>query len=267
MVNTSLTTFSYDAYGVLNQITKSDGTTLGFNFDLLGRLRNYDTSSRHSTFDFDGTKRYGDFDGSSNLWKRYHWCKRQFLGYKDDTNTYYIVPDLFGSPRVIFTHAGSVVNRLDYDSLGNLRNKTTDPQVEIGWRDLMRIAELDIYVAQKGLYFPLLGKAFSQKSPLTDYPESNIAFTGIFVQEPQECLVALLPFIVVGAALFIVGGGLWTIATVAGGSYNQIGARCQSAIDVAFNCWVSYHLHPSIGAAANCASLTESAHAVCGSGM
>ncbi len=62
---------------------------------------------------YDGTRRFGDFDGG---WKRHHWCKSQFLGYEDDPNTYYIVPDIHGSTKVIFTHAGTIVNRLDYDT-------------------------------------------------------------------------------------------------------------------------------------------------------
>jgi len=70
----------------------------------------YDTDSRESTFNYDGTKRFGDFDDG---WKRYHWCKSQFLGYEDEANTYYIVPDINGSTKVIFTHAGTIVNRLD----------------------------------------------------------------------------------------------------------------------------------------------------------
>jgi hypothetical protein len=66
------------------------------NTNMLGRLRGYDTDSRERTFNYDGTKRFGDFDGG---WKRYHWCKSQFLGYEDDANTFYIVPDIHGSTK------------------------------------------------------------------------------------------------------------------------------------------------------------------------
>ncbi len=82
-------------------------------------LNTHDTDSRESTFNYDGTKRFGDFDDG---WKRYHWCKSQFLGYEDEANTFYIVPDIHGSTKVIFTHAGTIVNRLDLGAELSLRN-------------------------------------------------------------------------------------------------------------------------------------------------
>ncbi len=48
---------------VLDMITKPNGDELGFDFDMLGRLRGYDTDSRESTFNYDGTVRFGDFNG------------------------------------------------------------------------------------------------------------------------------------------------------------------------------------------------------------
>ncbi|RKZ32556.1 hypothetical protein DRQ33_05665 [bacterium] len=98
---------------ILNQIIKPDNSTIDFDFDMLGRLRGYETSSRDSTFDYDGIKRLGDFDNSDDEWHRYHWGNA-FLGYQDDTNTYYIMPDIFGSTEVIFDDNG-IVNRLEYD--------------------------------------------------------------------------------------------------------------------------------------------------------
>ncbi|MBN2542577.1 hypothetical protein JXI42_06890 [bacterium] len=40
-----------------------------------------------------------------------------------------IIPGVTNSTKLIMN--SSVVNRLDYDHLGYLRNKTTDPQVEL----------------------------------------------------------------------------------------------------------------------------------------
>ena len=108
-----ITKFGYDAHGVLDRIIKPNADELDFNFDLLGRLRGYDTDARESTFNYDGTKRFGDYDNDDSEWKRYHWCKGEFLGYEDDTNTYYIVPDREGGTKVIIS-SGAVVNRIDY---------------------------------------------------------------------------------------------------------------------------------------------------------
>ena len=42
-----------------------------FNFDLLGRMRNYDTSTRKSGFNYEGSKRLGDYDDKDEEWKRF----------------------------------------------------------------------------------------------------------------------------------------------------------------------------------------------------
>jgi len=127
---------------------------IGFDFDMLGRLRGYDTDTRESTFNYDGTKRFGDFDDG---WKRYHWCKSQFLGYEDEANTYYIVPDVNGSTKVIFTHAGTIANRLDYDTLGKIRNQDTTPQVELLWRGMFWDEDVNLYISnnKSTIYFPI----------------------------------------------------------------------------------------------------------------
>jgi hypothetical protein len=148
-----ITKFGYDVYSVLDMITKANGDELGFDFDMLRRLRGYDTDTRESTFNYDGTKRFGDFDDG---WKRYHWCKSQFLGYEDEANTYYIVPDINGSTKVIFTHAGTIVNRLDYDTLGKIRNQDTTPQVELLWRGWY-YTPLNCYICEMDIYDPVIG--------------------------------------------------------------------------------------------------------------
>ncbi len=170
-VDGDITKFGYDVHNVLDMITKANGDELGFDFDMLGRLRGYDTDTRESTFNYDGTKRFGDFDDG---WKRYHWCKSQFLGYEDDTNTFYIVPDINGSTKVIFTHAGTIVNRLDYDSLGKIRNQDTTPQVELLWRGMFLEEESDFYYSN-GIYAQFFGKVLLHFSKATVHLPVGIA--------------------------------------------------------------------------------------------
>jgi YD repeat-containing protein len=149
-----ITKFGYDIYSVLDMITKANGDELGFDFDILGRLRRYGTDSRESTFNYDATKRFGDFyDG----WKRYHWCKSQFLGYEDDANTFYVVLGAMGSVKVIFDHTQGIVNRLDYDRLGNLRNSDTTPQIELLFKKSYYNSDTDLYIGEKGVYDPKFG--------------------------------------------------------------------------------------------------------------
>jgi len=171
-VDGDITKFDYDAYSVLNQITKPNADELDFDFDMLGRLRKYETSNRESAFDMDGTKRLGDFEDKTDEWRRYHWCKQHLLGYKDDSNTYYFLTEPDGSVEVIFTHAGTTVNRLEYDFLGKLRNQTTTPQVELLWRGSFCNNESELYI-DFGLYNPMLGKSIDEYISLHEEPTNE----------------------------------------------------------------------------------------------
>jgi hypothetical protein len=149
---------------VLNQITNPDESALDFGFDLLGRMLTYDTAARESTFDYDGSKRLGDYDNSTGTWKRYHSCKRNFLAVEDATNTYYILYDKDGSTKVIFTDSG-VVNRVEYDCLGYIRNKTTDLQVELLWKRLFSIDDEGYFSSNSNFIIkPILGRGIQINS-------------------------------------------------------------------------------------------------------
>ncbi len=184
-----------------------DGVRLiQINLNMLYRLRRYDTDTRESTFNYDGTKRFGDFDDG---WKRYHWCKSQFLGYEDDTNTYYIVPDIHGSTKVIFTHAGTIVNRLDYDTLGKIRNQDASPQVELLWRGMYFNSDSQLYFDYDfcNIIDPDFGKRFGGISsgginpPFIPLPDENVG---------DNPLNTVWNYIVGGAIIGgVIIGGYW----------------------------------------------------------
>ena len=157
--------------------------------------------SRKSTFNYDGTKRFGDFDDG---WKRYHWCKGEFLGYEDDTNTYYIVPDREGSTKVIIDSSQGVINRLEYDHLGKIRSQTTTPQVELLWRRLFAGIESG-YIGLGFIWFNQTGNKqrvkfggiISTMFPIDGYlsikiPVSNIPKILSDIFEKQEHSIALI---------------------------------------------------------------------------
>ena len=88
----------------------------------------------------------------------------QLLGYEDDTDTYYIVPGAHGSTKVIFNDAGNVVNRIDYDCLGKIRNQTTTPQLELLWRGKYFDSDVGLYVLSDGsIYNPITGYSPSSR--------------------------------------------------------------------------------------------------------
>jgi len=125
---------------------------------MLGRLRKFDTSERESTFDMDGRWRLGDYDNKQSEWKLYHWGNA-LLGCENSEDMLYILPDITGSTKIIFSDTG-VVNRLDYDFLGFIRNQTTSPQIELLFGKAMKLEEVGLYLGAKRLYDPLLGIHF-----------------------------------------------------------------------------------------------------------
>lgn len=75
----------------------------------------------------------------------------ELYGVEDNNTTYYIVPDALGNTAIIIEDA-AVVNRLDYDHLGKIRNETTTPQVDLLFRKTFRAAELGLDIRRDGLY-------------------------------------------------------------------------------------------------------------------
>jgi len=223
-VDGDITKSDYDAFNVLNQIIKPNADELDFNFDMPGRLREYETANRESAFDMDGTKRLGDFEDKTDEWRRYHWCKQHLLGYKDDSNTYYFLTEPDGSVEVIFTHGGTTVNRLEYDFLGKLRNQTTTPQVELLWKGNFLIPDLNnVYyrINENSLYHSSIRlNSFIQKGVFWDYvgyQDTNIV---IFAN-----MLAGITAII--AALTAIAAYYW---------WNDL---CVSFLDSAISCWQS----------------------------
>ena len=188
----------------MNQIIKPNADELDFDFDMLGRLREYETSSRESAFAMDGTKRLGDFEDKTDEWRRYHWCKQHLLGYKDDSDTYYFLTEPDGSVEVIFTHGGTAVNRLEYDFLGKLRNQTTTPQVELLWRGKQKLDSINFYVLANFVYTPQTG------SNLSFIPYDDVLPHYVPVNPNGNdfgpCYIFWLPYFAAGFFATVVGG-------------------------------------------------------------
>lgn len=136
------TSYSYDADGRLAGRT-SDGLTTRYQYDSLGRLVRVDRPDRtieyrHNAFGnrvaklIDGqvVERYlwqdlttllATYDGAGNLKQRYEYVLGHTPSkYTQGGETYYILTDHLGSPRVITDASGGVVKRIDYDAYGNV---------------------------------------------------------------------------------------------------------------------------------------------------
>ncbi len=71
---------------------------------------------------------------------------------------YSLSADALGSTVVIIDGtSNSIVNRIEYDMLGNIKNQTTTPQVELLFRKRPYLSTAGLYINRSGLYFPQTG--------------------------------------------------------------------------------------------------------------
>jgi len=133
--------YTYDANGRLHTVTDGATTTLSYTSDgALGSVQTgghlityqYDAFGRRATRSVDGARThawlYGtgllplvEYDGSGNLRTTYFYASGPTpVKLVRGSNTYHIINDPLGSPRLVIDAAGNVVKRLDYDSYGNL---------------------------------------------------------------------------------------------------------------------------------------------------
>ncbi len=136
------TSYSYDANGRLNQTTTGTDVTT-YDYDSQGRLKQVQTPAhtieyRHNALgnrvakvkDGEVVERYlwqdkttllAIYDGDGNLSQRFEYTLGHApTSFTDNGETYYLLTDQLGSPRVITDSAGQVVKAIEYDAYGNV---------------------------------------------------------------------------------------------------------------------------------------------------
>nr|WP_252737897.1 DUF1566 domain-containing protein [Marinobacter salexigens] len=136
------THYSYDGNGRLSQKTTSTEVTT-YNYDSQGRLKQVQTPDhtiqyRHNALgnrvaklkDGQVIERYlwqdkitllATYDGNGNLKQRFSYTLGHApTSFTENGNTYYLLTDQLGSPRVITDNAGQVVKAIEYDAYGNV---------------------------------------------------------------------------------------------------------------------------------------------------
>ena len=121
--NGSVTEFQYNTDGTLAAATLPDNRVITYLHDARGRriARAVDGVRTHAWLYGDGLMPLAEFDGTGNL-------KRSFIYTGEATptafiqggQTYHIVSDHLGSPRLIVDDSGAVMRRIDYDAYGNV---------------------------------------------------------------------------------------------------------------------------------------------------
>jgi len=123
------TTYDYDAVGNLRTVTLPSGTTLEYVID--GRNRRVGkrvNGTLTQGYLYDGQLRIvAELDGANNVTARYVYGTRPNVPewLEKGGQTYRILTDHLGSPRLVVNATnGTIIQRMDYDSWGNITNDT-----------------------------------------------------------------------------------------------------------------------------------------------
>jgi RHS repeat-associated protein len=119
---TDVTTYEYDSQGRLKQVQTPDHT-IEYRHNALGnrvaKLKDGQVIERYLWQD--KTTLLATYDGQGNLKQRFNYTLGHApTSFTENGNTYYLLTDQLGSPRVITDSAGQVVKAIEYDAYGNV---------------------------------------------------------------------------------------------------------------------------------------------------
>ncbi len=140
------TTYEYDTDGYLSKKIASNGTTT-YQYSSQGRLLQVQTPTdtinyQHNALGnrvtksvngavaekylwLDKTTLLAIYDGSDSLVQRFEYADGNTpSSFTQSGQTYYIVADHLGTPRLITNSSGTIVKKVSYDSFGNVLNDT-----------------------------------------------------------------------------------------------------------------------------------------------
>jgi RHS repeat-associated protein len=124
-----ITTYQYDALGNLRQVTLPAGTVISYLIDGRNRRigKRVDGSLTQGFLYESALKPIAELDGTNTLRSLFIYGTRSTIPdyMVRDGNTYRILADHLGSPRlVVNTSTGEIVQRIDYDEFGNMTQDT-----------------------------------------------------------------------------------------------------------------------------------------------
>ena len=128
-----VTTYSYSSRGELSSVALSDGTSIEYIYDPLGRrIAKKKNGTIIEKYLWQGmTRLLAVYDGSDNLIMRFQYADGRIpYAMIRSGSTYYMTYDQVGSLRLVADANGNVVKRIDYDSFGNVISDT-DSSFEI----------------------------------------------------------------------------------------------------------------------------------------
>ena len=119
---TDVTTYDYDSQGRLKQVQTPDHT-IEYRHNALGnrvaKLKDGSVVERYLWQD--KTTLLATYDGDGNLKQRFNYTLGHApTSFTENGETYYLLTDQLGSPRIITDSAGQVVKVVEYDAYGNV---------------------------------------------------------------------------------------------------------------------------------------------------
>ena len=257
----SNTSYSYDGNGRLRQkTTGTDATT--YNYDSQGRLKQVETPDhtvqyRHNALGNRVTKlkdgqvveRYlwqdkttllATYDGDGNLKQRFNYTLGHApTSFTENGNTYYLLTDQLGSPRVITDSSGQVVKAIEYDAYGNMISDS-NPGITLPFGFAGGLKDEDTGLIRFGYrdYDPATGR-WTARDPI-GFAGGDTNLYGYVSNDPvnwidpngQVAVVALAPYVwpaIVGTAEAAVqlGGMALVYVGVNGASDNNMYSKGQ----------------------------------------
>ncbi|MDD5482365.1 MAG: hypothetical protein PHP98_01745 [Kiritimatiellae bacterium] len=182
-VNGQTTSLAYDLFGQLSSVALPDGRIISYDKDALGRItaKRVNGTIIKGWIYKDGLKPMAETDASGNIISVFIYGSSPLTPdyMVKNGNTYRLIRDHVGSIRlVIDVVTGAIVQRLDYDSFGNVLQDTNSGFQPFGFQS--GLCDSDTGFVQFGArwYDPLTGRWLSKDSLLLAAGWNVYAFVG-----------------------------------------------------------------------------------------
>ncbi|MFN0125106.1 MAG: FG-GAP-like repeat-containing protein [Verrucomicrobiales bacterium] len=159
----AVTSFAYDAFDQLVQVTLPGGATVACRYDGLGRRIESASDADLRRILYDGMNRYLEFDGANTLRARTIFGDDidQPLATQRDGQWFHLLADHLGSIRWTTDAAGAVSQSITYDSFGNPSPATGPTLTPFGFTGREWDAETGLWFFRSRSYDPRSGSFFS----------------------------------------------------------------------------------------------------------
>jgi RHS repeat-associated protein len=180
------TTYSYSTRGELLSVTLSDGTSIAYVHDPLGRrIAKKVNGAITEKYLWQGlTRLLAVYDGSDNLVMRFlYGDSRMPVAMEKGVAVYYLAYDQVGSLRAVADGSGNVVKRIEYDSFGNILSDT-NPTFEVPFGFAGGLHDRDTGLIRLGFrdYDPDTGR-WTAKDPIL-FGSGNLDLYGYCLNDP-----------------------------------------------------------------------------------